>query len=73
MSAVELEDQIAAEDDEVQEIDLTPYMEDSDDTLHQKLVLAKKARKQAEDDLRLLTNRIGLLQQEEGKVSFHFI
>jgi hypothetical protein len=27
------------------------------------------ARKKAEDDLKLLCNRIGLLKQEEGKVS----
>ena len=34
------------------------------------MVYAKRARKQAEDDLRLLLNRIGLLKSEEGKVSF---
>lgn len=50
-------------------MDLTPYLDDSDETLHQKLVYAKRARKQAEDDLRLLMNRIGLLKSEEGKVS----
>ena len=43
------------------EMDLTPYEEDDDATLHQKLVAAKLARKRAEDDLRLLTNRINLL------------
>lgn len=48
-------------------MDLTPYLDDSDEVLHQKLVLAKRARKQAEDDLRLLLNRIGLLKSEEGK------
>lgn len=48
-------------------MDLTPYLDDSDETLHQKLVYAKRARKQAEDDLRLLMNRIGLLKSEEGK------
>jgi len=48
-------------------LDLTPYLDDSDETLHQKLVYAKRARKQAEDDLRLLMNRIGLLKSEEGK------
>ena len=45
-----------------QDIDLTPYEEDDDATLHQKLVAAKLARKRAEDDLRLLTNRISLLK-----------
>ena len=48
---------------------MTPYEDDSDETLYQKLVLAKQARKQAEEDLRLLTNRIQLLKLEEGKVS----
>lgn len=43
-------------------MDLTPYEEDDDETLHQKLVAAKLARKRAEDDLRLLTNRINLLK-----------
>ena len=55
--------------EEGEELDLTPYLDDSDETLHQKLVYAKRARKQAEDDLRLLMNRIGLLKSEEGKVS----
>jgi len=36
--------------------------------LHRKLVAAKLARKRAEEDLKLLCNRIGLLKQEEGKV-----
>ena len=49
------------------DIDLTPYEEDDDATLHQKLVAAKLARKRAEDDLRLLTNRISLLKQEENR------
>ena len=49
------------------EMDLTPYEEDDDATLHQKLVAAKLARKRAEDDLRLLNNRINLLKQEEGR------
>ena len=31
------------------------------------MVAAKLARKRAEDDLRLLTNRIQLLKQEEGR------
>ena len=53
--------------DDQYEMDLTPYEEDDDATLHQKLVAAKLARKRAEDDLRLLTNRINLLKQEEGR------
>ena len=57
---------------EMEEIDLTPYEDDDDETLHRKLVLAKQARKQAEEDLRLLTNRIGLLKSEENKVSARF-
>ena len=48
--------------DEYQDIDLTPYEEDDDATLHQKLEAAKLARKRAEDDLRLLSNRISLLK-----------
>lgn len=32
---------------EVQEMDLTPYEEDDDETLHRKLVAAKIARKRA--------------------------
>ncbi len=51
-----------------EEMDLTPYEEDDDATLHKKLVAAKMARKRAEEDLKLLCNRIGLLKQEEGKV-----
>ena len=50
------------------EIDLTPYEDDDDATLHRKLVAAKVARKRAEEDLKLLCNRIGLLKMEEGKV-----
>ncbi len=34
-------------EDEVQEMDLTPYEEDDDETLHRKLVAAKIARKRA--------------------------
>ena len=49
------------------DIDLTPYEEDDEATLHQKLVAAKLARKRAEDDLRLLTNRISLLKAEESR------
>jgi hypothetical protein len=51
-----------------EEIDLTPYEDDDDATLHRKLVAAKMARKRAEEDLKLLCNRIGLLKSEEGKV-----
>ena len=54
---------------EPEELDLTPYEEDDDATLHRKLVAAKMARKRAEEDLKLLCNRIGLLKQEESKVS----
>ena len=50
-------------------MDLTPYDDDDDATLHKKLVAAKMARKRAEEDLKLLCNRIGLLKQEEGKVT----
>lgn len=50
-------------------MDLTPYEEDDDATLHRKLCAAKVARKRAEEDLKLLCNRIGLLKNEEGKVS----
>ena len=48
---------------------MTPYEDDDDATLHRKLVAAKIARKKAEEDLKLLCNRIGLLKMEEGKVS----
>lgn len=51
------------------EMALTPYEDDDDATLHQKLVAAKNARKRAEEDLKLLCNRIGLLKMEEGKVN----
>lgn len=50
-----------------EEIDLTPYEEDDDETLHRKLVHAKIARKRAEEDLKLLSNRINLLKLEENK------
>ena len=53
--------------DDVQEMDLTPYEEDDDETLHRKLVAAKIARKRAQEDLKLLTNRISLLKQEENR------
>lgn len=48
--------------DDLQEMDLTPYEEDDDETLHRKLVAAKIARKRAQEDLKLLTNRISLLK-----------
>ena len=59
------------EDNQPEELDLTPYEEDDDATLHRKLVAAKMARKRAEEDLKLLCNRIGLLKSEENKVSPH--
>lgn len=46
---------------------MTPYEEDDDETLHRKLVAAKIARKRAEEDLKLLSNRINLLKQEETR------
>lgn len=61
------EDQQQYDEGNYEDIDLTPYEEDDDATLHQKLVAAKLARKRAEDDLRLLTNRIMLLKQEENR------
>lgn len=57
------------EEMEYDEMDLTPYEDDDDATLHKKLCAAKAARKRAEEDLKLLCNRIGLLKMEEGKVS----
>lgn len=53
--------------EDVQEMDLTPYEEDDDETLHRKLVAAKIARKRAQEDLKLLTNRISLLKSEENR------
>lgn len=50
---------------------MNPSEDDDDATLHRKLVAAKLARKRAEEDLKLLLNRIGLLKFEEGKVSHH--
>ena len=61
--------QDGGEEGEFDEMDLTPYEDDDDATLHRKLVAAKIARKRAEEDLKLLCNRIGLLKMEEGKVS----
>jgi len=54
---------------EFDEMDLVPYEDDDDNTLHKKLCAAKLARKRAEEDLKLLCNRIGLLKMEEGKVN----
>jgi hypothetical protein len=48
-------------------MDLTPYEEDDEETLHHKLVAARIARKRADEDLKLLTNRISLLKQEENR------
>lgn len=48
-------------------MDLNVYEEDSEETLHRKLVAAKIARKRAEEDMKLLSNRIQLLKQEEQK------
>ncbi len=56
------------EEDKIEELDLTPYEEDDDNLLYRKLVAANMARKRAEEDLKLLCNRIGLLKQEESKV-----
>ena len=56
-------------DQEFDEMDLTPYEDDDDATLHKKFCAAKAARKRAEEDLKLLCNRIGLLKMEEGKVT----
>jgi hypothetical protein len=50
-----------------QEMDLNVYEDDDDETLHRKLIAAKIARKRAEEDMKLLSNRISLLKQEEQK------
>jgi len=64
------ENQQAADDgQEFKPMDLTPYEDDTDETLHWKLVAAKQERKKAEADLKLLCNRIGLLKQEECKAN----
>lgn len=49
-------------------MDLNVYEDDDDETLHRKLIAAKIARKRAEEDMKLLQNRIGLLRAEEQKV-----
>ncbi len=54
-----------------QEMDLNVYEDDDDETLHRKLIAAKIARKRAEEDHKLLSNRISLLKQEEQKVSLY--
>lgn len=54
------------------EIDLTPYEDDDDQTLYNKFVAAKAARKRAEQDLKQLCNRIGLLKSENNSVSLIF-
>lgn len=46
-------------------MDLNVYEDDDDETLHRKLIAAKIARKRAEEDHKLLANRISLLRQEE--------
>lgn len=51
-------------------MDLNVYEDDDDETLHRKLIAAKIARKRAEEDHKLLSNRIQLLKAEEQKVSF---
>ena len=48
-------------------MDLTPYEEDDNQILHAKLIAAKQARKRADEDLKLLKNRIGLLKMEENR------
>ena len=55
-------------EEQQQEMDLNPYEDDDDETLHRKLIAAKIARKKAEEDMKLLSNRISLLKQEEQKV-----
>lgn len=49
------------------------YEDDDEDTLRRKLVAAKIARKRAEEDHKLLSNRIGLLKLEEQKVRIYII
>ena len=47
---------------EMAEMDLNVYEDDDDETLHRKLIAAKIARKRAEEDHKLLSNRIALLK-----------
>ena len=55
------------QEQQYQEMDLNVYEDDDDETLHRKLIAAKIARKRAEEDMKLLSNRIQLLKQEEQK------
>ena len=50
------------QDHAFQEMDLNVYEDDDDETLHRKLVAAKIARKRAEEDKKLLSNRLALLK-----------
>jgi len=52
-----------------EQLDLEVREEDDDETLHRKHIAAKIARKRAEEDYKLLANRIALLKQEEQRVS----
>ena len=45
------------------------YIYNEDGSVTKKLVGSRIARKQAEDDVKLLANRIALLKMEEYKVS----
>jgi len=54
-------------------MDLNVYEDDDDETLHRKLIAAKIARKRAEEDMKLLANRIHLLKQEEQKVIISYL
>ncbi len=47
---------------EMADMDLNVYEDDDDETLHRKLIAAKIARKRAEEDHKLLSNRIALLK-----------
>lgn len=58
-------DEAQQQDQQYQEMDLNVYEDDDDETLHRKLIAAKIARKRAEEDMKLLSNRISLLKQEE--------
>ena len=53
-------------------MDLTPYEEDDDETLHRKLVAAKIARKRAEEDLKLRGFGDLVGYQQSGIKSFRF-
>ena len=64
------EDENLDDQNQLQEMDLNVYEDDDDETLRRKLVAAKMARKRAEEDKKLLYNRIHLLKQEENKVKY---